>query len=52
MKNIIITGSSGFVGSNFVKNFTNIEKNIVSAVKMFVKEVKSKKFPSKNKSYK
>lgn len=24
MKNIIITGSSGFVGSNFVKNFTNI----------------------------
>ena len=36
----------------FVKNFTNIENNIVSAVKMFVKEVKSKKFPSKNKSYK
>ena len=36
----------------FVKNFTNIENNIVSAVKMFVKEVKSKKFPSRNKSYK
>jgi 3-methyl-2-oxobutanoate hydroxymethyltransferase len=36
----------------FVKNFTNIENNIVSAVKIFVKEVKSKKFPSRNKSYK
>ena len=35
----------------FVKNFTNIEKSIVSAIKKFVKEVKNKKFPSKKNSY-
>jgi 3-methyl-2-oxobutanoate hydroxymethyltransferase len=35
----------------FVKNFTNIENNIVRAINIFVKEVKNKKFPSRNKSY-
>ena len=35
----------------FVKNFANIEKNIVSAVNMFVKEVKTKKFPLRKNSY-
>ena len=35
----------------FVKSFTNIENNIVSAINMFVKEVKNRKFPSRNNSY-
>ena len=35
----------------FVKSFTNIENNILKAVRGFVKEVKNKKFPSRNKSY-
>jgi len=36
----------------FVKNFINIENNIIRAINLFVKEVKSKKFPSNKKSYK
>ena len=35
----------------FVKTYTNIERNIISAVKNFTKEVKNKKFPSKKYSY-
>ncbi len=36
----------------FVKNYTNIDKVIKVAVKKFVKEVRSKKFPSFHESYK
>ena len=36
----------------FVKNFTNIENIIVSAINTFVKEVKNKTFPSNKESYK
>ena len=36
----------------FVKSFTNIEKVIGKAIKGFVKEVRSKKFPSNKHSYK
>ncbi len=35
----------------FVKKYTNIEKNIKSAINKFVKEVKNKNFPSKKYSY-
>ena len=35
----------------FIKNYTNIEKNIIVSVDNFVKEVKNKKFPSKKYSY-
>ncbi len=35
----------------FIKTYTNIEKNIIRAVKNFTKEVKNKKFPSKKQSY-
>ena len=35
----------------FIKTYTNIEQNIISAVKKFTKEVKNKKFPSKKYSY-
>ena len=35
----------------FIKTYTNIEKNIINAVKNFTKEVKNKKFPSKKHSY-
>ncbi len=35
----------------FIKNFTNIEKEIIKAVKIFTREVKNKKFPSKKFSY-
>ena len=35
----------------FVKTYTNIERNIISAVKNFTKDVKNKKFPSKKYSY-
>ncbi len=35
----------------FIKNFTNIEKEIIKAVKNFAKEVKNKNFPSKKYSY-
>jgi len=36
---------------NFIKNYTNIEKNIIKAVNSFAKEVKNKEFPSKKYSY-
>ena len=35
----------------FIKTYTNIKQNIISAVKRFNKEVKNKKFPSKKYSY-
>ena len=35
----------------FIKTYTNIEENIINAVKNFTKEVKNKKFPSKKYSY-
>ena len=35
----------------FIKTYTNIEVNIINAVKNFTKDVKSKKFPSKKYSY-
>ena len=35
----------------FVKSFVNIEKNIVSAINIFIEEVKNKKFPSSKNSY-
>ena len=35
----------------FIKTYVNIEKNIISAVKNFTKDVKNKKFPSKKYSY-
>jgi len=35
----------------FIKNYTNIQNNIIKAVNSFVKEVKNKKFPSKKHSY-
>lgn len=36
----------------FVKNFMNIESNIISAVEKFILQVKEKKFPSSKNSYK
>jgi len=36
----------------FVKNYTNIENSILTAVNKFINEVKSKKFPSSKNSYK
>ena len=35
----------------FIKNYSNIEKNIIKAVNSFAKEVKNKNFPSKKYSY-
>ena len=35
----------------FIKTYTDIEGNIINAVKNFNKDVKSKKFPSKKYSY-
>ena len=35
----------------FIKNYTNIEKNIIKAVNNFAKDVKNKNFPTKNYSY-
>ena len=35
----------------FVKSFSNVRKNIKSAVKKFIKEVKNKKYPSSKFSY-
>jgi len=36
----------------FIKNYTNIQKNIKVALNKFVNEVKSKKYPSNKESYK
>jgi len=35
----------------FVKNYINIEKNVIGAVNSFVKEVRNKNFPSTKHSY-
>ncbi len=47
----ILNFESGITKPKFIKTYTNIEKNIISAVKNFTKEVKNKKFPSKRYSY-
>ena len=35
----------------FVKSFINIENDVISAINLFIKKVKSKKFPSNKQSY-
>ena len=35
----------------FVKNYTNIERNIINAINSFVREVKNRKFPTRQHSY-
>ena len=47
----IINLDSSNYKPKFIKTYTNIEKNISDAVKNFIKDVKSKKFPSKKYSY-
>ena len=47
---IINLGSSNYK-PKFIKTYTNIESNIINAVKNFTKDVKNKKFPSKQYSY-
>ena len=47
----IINLDSNNYKPKFIKTYTNIEVNIIKAVKNFTKEVKNKKFPSKKNSY-
>jgi len=47
----IINLDSSNYKPKFIKTYTNIEVNIIKAVKNFTKEVKNKKFPSKKNSY-
>ena len=47
----ILNFNSKIKKPKFIKNYTNIEKNINKAIKNFVKDVKSKNFPSKKYSY-
>ena len=47
----IINLDSSNYKPKFIKAYTNIEINIINAVKNFTKEVKNKKFPSKKYSY-
>tara|TARA_Y100000768_G_C23932567_1_gene660897 strand:+ start:162 stop:956 length:795 start_codon:yes stop_codon:yes gene_type:complete len=35
----------------FIKNYINVEKNVIHAVNKYIKEVKNKKFPSRKYSY-
>ncbi len=48
----ILNFNSSYKKPKFVKNYTNIEINIIDAVNRFVEEVKNKKFPSLKYSYK
>ena len=47
----IINLDSSNYKQKFIKTYTNIESNIINAVKNFTKDVKNKKFPSKKYSY-
>ena len=47
----IINLNSSNYKPKFIKIYTNLEGNIINAVKNFTKDVKSKKFPSKKYSY-
>ena len=47
----IINLDSSNYKPKFIKTYTNIESNIINAVKNFTKDVKNKKFPSKKYSY-
>ena len=47
----IINLDSSSYKPKFIKAYTNIEINIINAVKNFTKDVKNKKFPSKKYSY-
>ena len=47
----IINLDSSMKKPKFIKTYTNIERNIINAVKNFTKEVKNKKFPLKKHSY-
>ena len=47
----IINFNSSSDKPKFIKTYVNIEKNIISAIKNFNKDVKNKKFPSKRYSY-
>ncbi len=47
----ILNFNSKFKKPKFVKNYVNIEENIVKAVNKFIKDVKAKKFPLRKHSY-